>query len=63
MLDPHRFTSPELAEVEVNRIKEEIRKYKSGEVDEEVWRRFRLENGVYGIRFQKDIQMIRVKIP
>ncbi len=63
MLDPFRFTTPELAEIEVNRVREEIRKYKSGEIDEEVWRRFRLENGVYGIRFQKDIQMIRVKVP
>jgi sulfite reductase beta subunit-like hemoprotein len=57
------FTTPELAQVEVNRVAEEIRRYKSGELDEETFRKFRLENGVYGIRFQKDIQMIRVKVP
>ena len=56
-------TSPEVAEAEIKRISEEIGKYKAGQLDEEIFRRLRLENGIYGIRFQKDIQMIRVKIP
>lgn len=37
--------------------------FKSGTLGEEEWRRFRLQNGIYGVRFQKDIQMIRVKVP
>ena len=41
----------------------EVLRYKSGELGDEEWRRFRLQNGVYGIRFQKDIQMIRLRVP
>lgn len=57
------FTTPDIADAEVKRMAEEIRKYKAGLLEEETFKKFRLENGVYGIRFQKDIQMIRVKIP
>jgi sulfite reductase (ferredoxin) len=56
MVDPH-------IRADVERVSNEVRRYKSGESDEEAWRRFRLQNGIYGIRFQKNIQMIRVKIP
>ena len=54
---------PELAKIEIQRVRDMIRAYKEGRIDEEIFRRFRLENGIYGIRFQKDIQLIRVKIP
>jgi len=48
---------------EILRFVEMIRAYRSKAISEDEFRAFRLENGVYGIRFQKDIQMIRVKIP
>ncbi|MCL4437193.1 MAG: nitrite/sulfite reductase [Thaumarchaeota archaeon] len=48
---------------DVERVSNEVRRYKAGELGEEEWRRFRLQNGIYGVRFQKNIQMIRVKIP
>ena len=54
---------PALAKVEIQRVRDMILAYKEGRIDEEIFRRFRLENGIYGIRFQKDIQLIRVKIP
>ncbi len=50
-------------QADVERVSNEVLRYKSGELGEEEWRRFRLQNGVYGIRFQKDIQMVRVKVP
>ncbi len=54
---------PELAKIEIQRVRDMILAYKEGRIDEEIFRRFRLENGIYGVRFQKDIQLIRVKIP
>ena len=48
---------------DIEYLTKEALRYKAGELDEEEWRRIRLKNGVYGIRFQKDIQMLRVKIP
>jgi len=48
---------------EIERMSAEIRRYRSGELPEEAFKKFRLENGIYGIRFQKDLQMIRIKIP
>lgn len=48
---------------DVNRISKEMLRFKSGTLNEEEWRRFRLQNGIYGVRFQKNIQMIRVKVP
>ena len=32
-------------------------------MEEDAFRRFRLQHGVYGIRGQEDIQMVRVKVP
>lgn len=48
---------------EVERFAEEILRYLSGEGSPAEFRMFRLENGVYGIRFLKDVHMVRVKIP
>ena len=54
---------PELADSEIDRTRKEIYAYHEGKINEDAFRKFRLENGIYGIRFQKDIHMIRVKIP
>ena len=48
---------------DVKRVSKEMQRFKSGILNDEEWRRFRLQNGIYGVRFQKNIQMIRVKIP
>lgn len=48
---------------EAERFAAEIARRDRGEIDDEQFRRFRLQHGVYGIRGQVDIQMIRVKIP
>ena len=53
--------SPEqMAEIE--RFAREMTRLHNGEIDEDDFRRFRLENGIYGIRGSDDLQMIRVKI-
>lgn len=48
---------------EIYRFAELIERRRRGEVDEEDFRRFRLQHGVYSIRGQTDVQMIRVKVP
>ncbi len=58
------FPEPDQASLaEADRFAAMIAARRRGEVSEEEFRRFRLNNGVYGIRGQTDIQMIRVKIP
>jgi sulfite reductase beta subunit-like hemoprotein len=48
---------------EIERFKTEIRRLEAGERDEVHFKRFRLNNGVYGIRGVKDEHMIRIKMP
>ncbi len=55
--------TPHPAAAEIARLADLIERRRRGEVDEEDFRRFRLQHGVYGIRGQTDVQMIRVKIP
>src|SRR5687767_490756 len=50
-------------ESEIQRFVEIIEKLERGEITSEEFQRFRLENGVYGIRGSADTHMIRVKIP
>lgn len=52
-----------IADAEIARFTDLIERRQRGEVDEEDFRRFRLQHGVYGIRGQTDVQMVRVKIP
>lgn len=52
-----------VAAAEIARFVDLIEQRRRGEVDEEDFRRFRLQHGVYGIRGQTDVQMVRVKIP
>lgn len=52
--------SPEIRR-ELLWFQEEIDKLERGETDQDWFRRFRLENGVYGIRGTTDMHMIRTK--
>lgn len=54
--------SPE-PQAEISRFCEEIEKLEKGSRDPDDFKRFRLENGVYGIRGTTDEHMIRVKVP
>ncbi len=49
-------------EAEIQRFEREIARLESGALDPEDFRKFRLENGVYGIRGSDDRHMIRIKI-
>jgi sulfite reductase beta subunit-like hemoprotein len=53
--------SPE-ARAEIERFRLEIESLERGELDQDSFKRFRLENGVYGIRGNPDQHMIRVKV-
>src|SRR5262245_17164182 len=54
--------TPEI-KTELRYFEEEIAALESGATDPNDFRRFRLENGVYGIRNSADRHMIRIKIP
>jgi sulfite reductase beta subunit-like hemoprotein len=49
-------------ETEIRRFAEEIAKLEAGETDPDDFKRFRLENGVYGIRGTTDRHMVRIKV-
>lgn len=49
-------------EAELKHFQENIDKLETGQLDSDDFRRFRLENGVYGIRNTTDEHMIRIKI-
>ena len=53
--------SPE-AQAEILRFEDEIEALDSGNADPDDFKRFRLENGVYGIRGSSDRHMIRIKV-
>lgn len=56
---------PLIAEVEeeLNRFEENIKRLRSGLMDPNEFKKFRLNNGVYGIRGETDLHMIRIKCP
>lgn len=56
-------TLPGPVEEEIRRMEAAIRELQAGKMDPEDFRKFRLNNGIYGIRNQTDKQMIRIKIP
>src|SRR5262249_41566374 len=62
--NPERKTSlsPEAAE-EIRHFEENIRALQSGTMDPNDFKKFRLNNGVYGIRNETDRHMIRIKCP
>src|SRR4029077_3197387 len=49
-------------ETELKLFEENIKKLESGALDSDDFRRFRLENRIYGIRNTTDEHMVRVKI-
>jgi len=51
----------QLADIE--KFEAQLARYRSGELDAEVFRVFRLTNGIYGQRQGGENQMVRVKIP
>ncbi len=53
----------EPAAAEIARLAEVIARRRQGLVDEDDFRRLRLHHGIYGIRGQSDIQMVRVRLP
>ncbi len=48
---------------EIERIRRVIADYQAERLAEPLFRRFRLQQGIYGIRNQTGVQMVRVKIP
>ncbi len=50
-------------EEDILKFKEQLSLYRSGELDPEVFRVFRLSNGIYGQRQGEEHQMVRIKIP
>ncbi len=49
-------------ETELRLFEEKIRELEAGTLDSDDFRRFRLENGIYGIRNTTDEHMVRIKI-
>jgi sulfite reductase (ferredoxin) len=54
---------PEVVETEISRFRENIQRLRSGEMDPDEFKKFRLNNGIYGIRGEKEKQMVRIKVP
>ena len=50
-------------EADISKFEEMLAGYQSGRVDEDVFRVFRLNNGIYGQRQGGTNQMVRVKVP
>ncbi len=48
---------------EIERIRQVIADYQAGRMDESLFRRFRLQQGIYGVRNRTGVQMVRVKAP
>ncbi len=48
---------------EIEEFEREAQRFLRGELHEEVWRRFRLQHGIYGQRQGGTLQMVRIKIP
>ena len=47
---------------EIERFQREIERLEAGELEADDFKKFRLTNGVYGIRGSQDLHMVRVKI-
>ncbi|MEN3316454.1 MAG: ferredoxin-nitrite reductase [Acidimicrobiaceae bacterium] len=61
-----REISPEIspdARKDIEKFEEQLSRYLAGDLDAEVFRVFRLNNGIYGQRQQGHNQMVRVKVP
>ena len=54
--------NPEAQKSEISRFEQEIRNLEQQKLDPDDFKKFRLENGVYGIRGTMDEHMIRIKV-
>lgn len=59
---PRPLRLPPEVQAEIDRFRVEIGRLEAGEADPDDFKKFRLQNGVYGIRGSQDLHMIRVKI-
>ncbi len=59
---PLKLTLSPVQEAEFALLEENIKKLEDGALDSDDFRRFRLENGCYGIRNTTDEHMVRVKV-
>ncbi|MGQ0804231.1 MAG: nitrite/sulfite reductase [Actinomycetota bacterium] len=57
-----RPLEPEIAD-ELDKFEDGVRRYLAGEIEEDVFRVFRLNQGIYGQRQGGHHQMVRVKVP
>lgn len=65
ILDPHITTTdidPDI-QADIDKFREVLSGYQTGDVSEDVFRVFRLTNGIYGQRQGGTNQMVRVKVP
>src|SRR5881296_1748083 len=51
------------SEAEIDEFVQTLRRFESGELAPDEWRRYRLVRGTYGQRQPDDVHMLRVKIP
>jgi len=59
---PSQYTLTPVQEAELKLFEDNIRALESGTLDSDDFRRFRLENGIYGIRNTTDEHMVRIKL-
>lgn len=50
-------------QLDIDKFREQLGLYQSGQIDQDVFRVFRLTNGIYGQRQGGTAQMVRVKVP
>lgn len=48
---------------EFDQFRHMVKEYRAGKIEPDFFRRYRLQNGVYGIRNEVDVHMMRIKIP
>ena len=59
---PDSAIAPEML-ADIKKFETQLERYRSGELDPEVFRVYRLTNGIYGQRQGGENQMVRIKIP
>lgn len=62
LVEPKLDTSLIVPE-EFDQFRRMVQQYRAGTIEPDLFRRYRLQNGIYGIRNEMDVHMIRVKIP